>query len=81
MFGIIIVDIETPPELYNKFSEFPPLFINVEIGRIDKTTKLVSVYSAKKIPINNSIITLVFKSWIKSYKDLGIYSSNSSNNI
>ena len=77
MFGIIVVDIETPPELYNKFSEFPPIFMNVEIGTgKDKATKLTSVYSAKKMPIINTAIALVFGSWIKINEDLGLYSSN-----
>ena len=55
LFGIIIVDIEVPPELYNYFSEYPPIFVNLNItrngaeGKPNKERKLVSVYKAEKI--------------------------------
>ena len=62
MFGIMIVDLEVPPELYNYFSEYPPIFVNL---KIEKDRKLVSVYSVKKISNYYPIITLVFKSWNK----------------
>ena len=55
MFGIMIVDIEVPPKNYNYFSEYLPIFVNLNItrskpeGKPIKKRKLVSVYKAKKI--------------------------------
>ena len=33
-FGFVEVDIEVPQELWQKFEEFPPLFINQSVGAI-----------------------------------------------
>ena len=55
MFGIMIVDIEVPPEYYNYFSEYPTIIVNLNItrsvpeGKSIKERKLVSVYKAEKI--------------------------------
>ena len=68
IFEIMIVDIEVPSEYYNYFSEYPPIFVNLNItrsgpkGKPIKERKLVSVYKAEKNPTDNTINTLVFKS-------------------
>ena len=31
-FGFAEVDIEVPPDLWEKFKEFPPIFINQSVG-------------------------------------------------
>ena len=54
LFGIIIMDIEVPPEYYNYFSEYPPIVVNLNFTRNGpedkpiKERKLVSVYKTER---------------------------------
>ena len=55
-FGFYEVDIEVPKndEMYDKFSEFPPLFKNCILN--DKAKKIISVMSCEKILIYHPLL-------------------------
>ena len=71
-FGFVEVDIETPKHLWNKFAEFPPIFLNTEVEEnsgymrelrtsLDKPVgksnrKLISTFSAKKMVLYTPLL-------------------------
>jgi hypothetical protein len=76
-FGFVEVDIETPKHLWNKFAEFPPIFLNTEVEEnsaymrdlrslLDKAMpksnrKLISTFSAKKIVLYTPLLQFYLK--------------------
>ena len=54
-YGFYLVDISVPDNMYNTFSEFPPIFQNCTI-KADKSRKLISCMSANRILIYHPLL-------------------------